>query len=59
MKNIFSKEKAGFVFGDTTIEGAIFTYKDGSKEFIKCKKPLLYKSAEENNKTDEKTNKKV
>ena len=44
-----NKEK-GIVFGDTIIEGVLFTLKDGSTELIKCKEPVVYKTAEENNK---------
>ena len=40
----------GIVFGDTVIEGILLTLKDGSREYIKCKEPIIYKTAEENNK---------
>ena len=40
----------GIVFGDTVIEGILFTLKDGSREYVKCKEPIIYKTAEENNK---------
>jgi len=42
--------KKGIVFGDTVIEGVLFTFKDGSREYVKCKEPIIYKTAEENNK---------
>ena len=40
----------GIVFGDTVIEGILFTLKHGSREYVKCKEPIVYKTAEENNK---------
>ena len=40
----------GVVFGDTVIEGILFILKDGSTEYVKCKEPIIYKTAEENNK---------
>lgn len=43
----------GIVFGDTIIEGILITLKDGSTEYVKCKEPVVYKTAEENNKKDE------
>ena len=39
----------GIIFGDTIIEGVLFTLKDGSREYVKCREPIIYKSAEENN----------
>ena len=44
------KDKRGFVFGDTVLEGMWVILKDGSKEFIKCEKPIILTTAEENNK---------
>lgn len=38
----------GIIFGDTIIEGILFTLKDGSTEYVKCKEPIVYKTAEEN-----------
>ena len=40
----------GIVFGDTVIEGILFTLKDGSTKYVKYKEPIIYKTAEENNK---------
>ena len=40
----------GIIFGDTIIEGILFTLEDGSTEYIRCKEPIIYKTAEENNK---------
>ena len=40
----------GIVFGDTVIEGILLTLKDGSREYVKCKEPIVYKTAEENSK---------
>ena len=40
----------GIIFGDTVIEGILLTLKDGSREYVKCKEPIVYKTAEENNK---------
>ena len=36
----------GIVFGDTVIEGILFILKDGSREYVKCKEPIVYKTAE-------------
>ena len=42
--------KKGIIFGDTVIEGILLTLKDGSTEYVRCKEPIVYKTAEENNK---------
>ena len=40
----------GIVFGDTVIEGILFTLKDGSTEYVKCKEPIVYKTAKKKKK---------
>lgn len=34
----------GFSYGNSYITGVIFTYQDGSKEFVKADLPILYKT---------------
>lgn len=45
-----NKDKRGVTSGDTIIEGFIVIKKDGSKKFVQLQNPIIYKTAEENNK---------
>lgn len=40
----------GIIFGDTIIEGILFTLKDGSTKYVRCKEPIIYKTAEKKKK---------
>jgi hypothetical protein len=46
------ENRRNIVFGDTILEGVWIILKDGSKEFIKCKEPIVLSKAEENNKNE-------
>jgi len=42
--------KHSFVYNDTLITGVLFTLEDGTKQFSELNPPIVYKTAEENNK---------
>lgn len=46
----YEKIAKGIVCSDTVIEGAEFTLKDGTKFYQSLDNPIIYRTAEENNK---------
>lgn len=48
-EDLFEKHEP-FILDDTVIKGIMFTLKDGTKQYQPLITPIVYKTAEENNK---------
>lgn len=51
VNNLFNQD-FGYSLGDTLVTGVEFTLKDGTKEYQEINPPIVYKTAEENNKKE-------